>query len=332
MKETKLMQLRNKSVFAPYFTDFIEQKRALGNRYDTCVETLNLFDDFCISQGVTEPKITPDLFQKWCKRRPNENQTTQVIRINYLQIFSRYMHNNGYEAPCAFHPLPNRSKEFKPYIFTEKEISDFIATVDKKHTVPVRGTPIRHLVYPVLFRVLYGCGLRINEALQLKTEDADLENGTFLIRKAKGGKDRMVVLSDSLLAICCDYRTNPLIQEYGHEYFFPTKDHGFYDASTIYADFRKYLQLSGINHRGRGYGPRLHDFRHTFAVHVIQKWQAEGRDIYLCLPILQSYLGHARLTATEKYLRLVPEVYSQVTVPCEKKFGYIFPEARDETE
>lgn len=102
MREIKLMQLRNKSVFAPYFTDFIEQKRALGNRYDTCVETLNLFDDFCISQGVTEPKITPDLFQKWCKRRPNENQTTQVIRINYLQIFCKCMHNNGLEAPCAF--------------------------------------------------------------------------------------------------------------------------------------------------------------------------------------------------------------------------------------
>lgn len=237
MREIKLMQLRNKSVFAPYFTDFIEQKRALGNRYDTCVETLNLFDDFCISQGITEPKITSDLFQEWCKRRPNENQTTQGMRINYLQIFCRYMHNNGFEAPFTFHPLPNRSKEFRPYIFTEKEISDFIAAVDKKHTVPIPGTPVRHLVYPVLFRVLCGCGLRINEALQLKSEDVDIENGTFLIREAKGGKDRMVVLSESLLAICRNYRADPLIQEYGNEYFFPTRDHGFYDASTIYADF-----------------------------------------------------------------------------------------------
>jgi len=142
----------------------------------------------------------------------------------------------------------------------------------------------------------------------------------------------MVVLSDSLLAICRKYRSNTLIQEYGNEYFFPTRDHGFYDASTIYADFRKYLQLSGINHRGRGYGPRLHDFRHTFAVHVIQKWQAEGKDIYLCLPILQNYLGHARLSATEQYLRLVPEAYTQVTTPCEKSFGYIFPEVQDESE
>lgn len=332
MREIKLMQLRNKSVFAPYFTNFIEQKRALGNKYDACVEMLNLFDDFCIDQDITEPKITPELFQKWCKRRPNENQTTQAIRINYLQIFSGYMHNNGYEAPFAFHPLPSRSKEFRPYIFTEKEISNFIAALDKKHTAPIPGTPVRHLVYPVLFRVLCGCGLRINEALLLKAEDADLEKGTFLIRKAKGGKDRMIVLSDSLLAICRDYRANPLIREYGHEYFFPTREHGFYDASTIYADFRKYLQLSGINHHGRGYGPRLHDFRHTFAVRVIQKWQTEGKDIYLCLPILQSYLGHFRFSSTEKYLRLVPETYTQITDPCEKKFRYIFPEVYNETE
>ncbi len=330
MRETKLLQLRNKSVFAPYFTDFIEQKRALGNKYDACVETLNLFDDFCIAHNVTEPRITSELFQAWCQLRPHENQSTQVIRITYLRMFCKYMYNNELEAPHSFHQLPSKSKEFKPYIYTEKEISDFIATVDKINTVPAHGTPIRHIVHPVLFRVLCGCGLRINEALQLKSADADLENGTFLIKHAKGGKERMVVLSDSLLDICRNYRADPLIQEYGNEYFFPTRNHGFYDASTIYADFRKYLHSSGINHYGRGKGPRLHDFRHTFAVHVIQKWQAEGKDIYVCLPILQTYLGHSRLTATEKYLRLVPEAYPQVTSICEQKFGYIFPEVYHE--
>ncbi len=330
MKEKKLIQLRNKSVFAPYFTDFITQKRALGNRYDTCAETLNLFDDFCIKNAVAEPVISEELYRKWCQRRPNENATTQNMRISNIQIFCRFLHNNGLEAPYTFHPLPKRTQTFIPYIFIEKEISDFITAVDKKHTAPIPGTPVRHLVYPILFRVLCGCGLRINEALQLKTEDADLENGTFLIREAKGGKDRMIALSDSLLAICRDYRNNPLIREYGHEYFFPNRDHGFYDASTIYADFRKYLRICGISHCGRGKGPRLHDLRHTFAVHVLSSWQKQGKDLYAYLPILQTYLGHSRLSSTEKYLRLVPEFYSQVTDMFETAFESVFPEVQYE--
>lgn len=330
MKESKLLMLRSKSAFAPYFSDFVTQKRALGNRYDTCVETFNLFDDFCINQGVTEPKITQELFQKWCQRRPNENATTQNIRISHIQIFCRFLHDNGLEAPCTFHPLPKRDKTFIPYIFTEEEISKLISAIDKYNSIPNVGTPIRHLVHPVLFRVLCGCGLRVNEALKLKTKDVDLFRGAFLIRETKGGKDRIVVLSDSLLDICRIYHNNPLIQEYGHEYFFPNRDHGFYDASTIYADFRKYLRLCGISHCGRGQGPRLHDLRHTFAVHVLSSWQKQGKDLYAYLPILQAYLGHSRLSSTEKYLRLVPEFYSQVTDMFETAFGSVFPEVQYE--
>lgn len=332
MIEKKLLQLRNKSILAPYFTDFVAQKRALGYRYDTCVEVLNLFDDFCVEHKLNHPIISSELMQEWCQMRPNENQTTQHMRICYIQNFCTFLHNIGLEAPYAFHPLPKVSKKFKPYIFTEKEISDLIAVIDDQHSSTIIGSPVRHLVYPVLFRVLCGCGLRINEALQLKTSDVDLDKGTFLIREAKGGKDRLIVLSDSLIQICRDYRSKTLIQEYGHDYFFPNPHHYFYDSKTIYADFRKYLRLCGINHQGRGYGPRLHDLRHTFAVRVLSKWQDQGKDIYLCLPILQVYLGHSKLSSTEHYLRLVPESYAQVTTPCENQFGYIFPEVHNDKE
>lgn len=330
MRESKLLQLRNQSVFAPYFTDFVAQKRALGNKYDACVEALNLFDDFCMKHDVEKPVITEELYLNWCRQRPNENATTQNIRIRYVQLFCKYLHNNGMDAPYVFHSLPKRDRKFIPYIFTEEEITRLISAIDKHNSVPAVGTPIRHLVHPVLFRVLCGCGLRINEVLTLKTEDVDLSQGIFLIREAKGGKDRMIVLSDSLKEICCAYRAEPVIQEYGHEYFFPNRDHGYYDSSTIYADFRKYLLLSGIPHRGRGHGPRLHDLRHTFAVRVLSNWQREGKDLYTCLPILQTYLGHSQLSATEKYLRLVPELYSQVTEVFKAEFGSIFPEVQYE--
>lgn len=331
MKTDNRIQLRNNSVFAPYMMDFVEQKRALGNKYDACVEALNLFDDFCVKNDVIKVELSEELLQKWSQPRPNENSTTQYIRVSYIQMFSKFLHNNGINAPYSFHPLPRVSKAFIPYIFSHSEIERLIATIDAQNATPSNNAaPVRYLVQPVLFRVLYGCGLRINEALKLKTEDVDLENGVLLIREAKGGRDRLTVMSDSLTHVCRAYRADMAKMAFESEYFFPCRDHGYYDSSTIYADFRKYLLLSGIPHRGRGKGPRLHDLRHTFAVHVLDAWASQGRDLYTCLPILQTYLGHTRLTATEKYLRLVSESYSQVTEQFDSKFGSVFPEVSHE--
>lgn len=140
----------------------------------------------------------------------------------------------------------------------------------------------------------------------------------------------MVAMSDSLTRICRSYRMHEEIRAFESEYFFPSRDHGYYDTSTLYADFRKYLQLCGIPHKGRGKGPRLHDLRHSYAVHVLNGWAAQGKDLYACLPVLQRHLGHARISATEKYLQLVPDAFTQVTGPFESMFGSVFPEVADE--
>lgn len=330
MHEDNPLTLRAQSVFGPYMQDFVSQKQALGIKYGAAIEAFNLFDSFCIERKVTEPVITDDLYTAWNEKRDTENETTHQIRVGYVRQFSKYLADNGSESVSVFHPLPRGAKSFVPYIFTNEEISTFMRTVDSMNRLPVPGSPVRHLVHPVLFRMLYGCGLRINEALKLKTEDVNLDEGTVLVIGGKNGKDRMVVMSDSLLNICREYRANPLIRDFGSEYFFPARDHGYYDSSTIYADFRKYLKKSGISHRGRGNGPRLHDFRHTFAVHVLSNWIEEGKDPYVCMPILMTYLGHARITATEKYLQLVPESYNQVTDTFTSKFGDIFPEVHYE--
>ena len=176
---------------------------------------------------------------------------------------------------------------------------------------------------PVLFRLLYTCGLRVSEALHLKVADVDLDAGVLAIYGAKGDKERLVGISDSMLAYMKSYRSNPLVANAKNIYFFPAPDGGFYDTSTIYDIFRKCLFDAGIPHRGRGKGPRLHDLRHSFAVHILNKWSSEGKDIYTCLPILRTALGHDRITTTEKYLRLVPEAYMEVTEPFNDRFHTI---------
>lgn len=330
MKTIQLLKLNCSSVFAPYEYDYIEQNRAIGYKYNIEVEFLNQFDNFCTQRGVKEPILSQNLFNDWCEKRLHENATNHQMRIRRFRSFATFLHKNGVEAPSIFHPLPDPPKTFMPYIFTHNEINRFLSAVDSGNRVANARSPFRHLVMPLLFRMLYTCGLRVNEALMLKPESVDLEQGTLLILGAKGVKDRLVAMSESLTALCREYRSDASVRNFGSEYFFPAPDRGFYDSSTIYNRFRQYLFSAGIGHGGRGKGPRLHDLRHTFAVHALGNWAAQGKDLYVCLPILSTYLGHKGLKSTQQYLRLVPEAYSDVTVPFETSFGAVFPEVQDE--
>ena len=209
MFEEKLLEPHFTSVLAPYMLDVVEQKRALGNKYNAGVEALSAFDDFCNEQQLRIPAISKELLQKWEKKRPHENETTQCFRISYVRILCKYLHSNGYDAPCAFHPAPHVNKCFVPYIFTKDEIERLFSAVDC--TKESSESPLRHLVMPVLFRLLYTCGLRVSEALHLKVADVDLDAGVLAIYGAKGDKERLVGISDSMLTYMKSYRSNPLV-------------------------------------------------------------------------------------------------------------------------
>ena len=94
MFEEKLFEPHFTSVLAPYMLDVVEQKRALGNKYNAGVEALSAFDDFCNEQQLRIPAISKELLQKWEKKRPHENETTQCFRISYVRILCKYLHSN----------------------------------------------------------------------------------------------------------------------------------------------------------------------------------------------------------------------------------------------
>lgn len=325
--KTGYLQLHCESPLASHALDYIEQKRALGAKCRSEVQILNMFDDFCIENHLSEPLLPQELFDLWCKKRPHENATTHQIRIQHIRQFAKFLTNNGVSAPTIFLPLPKPNKSFRAYIFTHEEIKQFILAVDQtKPAIHYGKQSLAHLIMPVLFRMLYCCGLRVSEAVKLKKEDVDLSNGILKLHETKNNKERFVPMSVSLTTICKIYSNNPLVKNYESEYFFPSTDLTHYAICTIYDRYRTYLFSAGIGHGGRGKGPRLHDIRHTMAVHTLSKWVSEGKDIYSILPVLMTYLGHTSIRSTEKYLRLVPETYAQITVPFEEKFGDVFPE------
>lgn len=160
---------------------------------------------------------------------------------------------------------------FRPHIFTKDELSRIFYSADH---LPVRNNaPFRHFIIPAVFRLLYCCGFRIGEVVSLKIQDIDFENNVIYIKNAKGGKERLVPISDGLALYLQDYLSHISKDS---EWLFPSL-FGHYATGTIYENFREILYMSNIPHTGRG--PRVHDFRHTFAVHSLEKQEAA---LFLC--------------------------------------------------
>ena len=118
-----------------------------------------------------------------------------------------------------------------------------------------------HHSLPVIFRILYGCGLRVSEVLKLQYRDVNLDDGILTIREAKTDRDRLIPLSDSVKAACVSYAEN-IWWERDTDLFFPAPDRTMISPMTIYQRFRRYLRKAGISHGGKGNGPRLHDIRY----------------------------------------------------------------------
>lgn len=168
--------------------------------------------------------------------------------------------------------------------------------------------------------------MRISEALSLKMQDVDLDNGVLHIWDSKFQKDRMIPMSQTLTSVCIAYSKNCNSGKLPYAYFFSPNGNRRYSAQTIYNRFRDVLFICGIPHRGKGKGPRLHDLRHTFAVHSLQQLAENGEDLYTVLPILSEYMGHSSVSATQYYLRLTAEVFPDIMEMVEEKFGDVYPE------
>lgn len=304
---------------------YISYKRSLGYDFGTThIYSIRNMDRFFRNYNFDTPRLTKEMVLSFTAYRENESLKTQHYRMCLIRQFAIFITTLGYDAyvlPVEFMKI---GKVFTPCILTYDEISRIIKASDNLKICS--HSPIRHLIYPVLMRMLYGCGLRISEALSLKVSDVDLIDGILTVRNSKFNKSRLVPMSASLTKICRSYaaKMNSTVKKDG--YFFPAPDKGRYNRNVVYVGFKNLLKKAGIVRIGYASGPRLHDLRHTFAVHSLEKMVAEGIDTYCSLPILCAYLGHRGIESTEKYLRLTKQSFSRLTGPLETLYKGVFPE------
>lgn len=315
--------------FGDSIRGLIEQKQALGFSYHDSQRILLRFDEFCRHHFPQETVLTKDLALRWAEKRPTESANGFRNRLMPIRELARYLQRLGIDAYVLPPDLAKKGARHVAHIFSQTELSLFFAELDR---IPFkRSHPVRHLVLPVFFRLLYCCGLRPFEARRLQVDQVDLDAGFLQILESKGHKDREVPLAADVLALCREYHRQVRILLPASKYFFPSSDGGMYTKEWLWKSFQVLWQRANIP-PGSGSHPRPYDFRHTFATRRLYQWMADGKNLAACLPYLSAYLGHAQLSDTAYYIHLTPEFFSQLKSLKLEEYAELLPEVENDSE
>lgn len=287
--------------------DFVRYKRSLGFAYRSHTSQLKSLARFLQSrQAPGRPVVTEEDVVEWCAPREGEQCTSRSLRGVLARQFALYLRRMGRED-CYVLPkgvVPKTQSDFVPYIFTLQEISDVTDAFDAMK--PNSKSPNCHLIYPAMFRTIYGCALRRGEAMRLKLSEVDLESGVLAINHSKNDRSRIVPMSPSLRDYLAGYWDEMgFAGEDPDGPLFPARrggprpDHGWPE----YHVFKKRFEEAGVRNQ-YGKVPRVHDLRHSAACHALMRAEEEGVSMFSFLPTLSRYLGHQHIGDTEKYLHL----------------------------
>lgn len=302
---------------------FLQQKQTVGFPYKHGTYILQAFDRFCATHFPETQTLTRTVALRWAEQRPEEHVNTLIRRLTPIRQFAKYLNGIGIPAYVLPAGLPRHGVRYVPHIYTAAELAGFFQAADQLPYDP--HAPLRHLVVPVIFRLVYCCGLRAGEALRLTVDDVDLTMGTLHIRAAKGRKDRRVPLAPDVWALCRTYDAQVGQRWPDRSAFFPNRRGGHYVTSSLEYAFHAVWSRAGLG-AVPGNPPRVHDFRHSFAAHRLNRWVQDQRDVAALLPYLTMYLGHAKLSDTDYYLHLVPEFFPMLTAASAARHGALIPE------
>lgn len=316
------------SILAPYMKYLVEMKTSAGISAQRMKWILKEFDDFANVCKLNDPHITKEFVGRWRATRTDDCDRTLYAKYSVWSQLTTLMSRNG--CACFIPSLPKQPKaNFTPYIFTHEQIKAIFVASDEYRLHDIRmGTVL--IAMPVLLRLLYSTGVRISEALSIRNEDVYLSEHFIRLRKTKNGSERLVPVCESLADVLAEFETcrnrMPVkgLDATGHLFFVKPDGTGI-SAGPVYQHFKKLLSKCGIPHIGNHHGPRVHDLRHTSAVHALVQMGRNGMDIYAGLPILSASLGHHSLSATEQYVRLTCGMYPELEKMCSPINAFVYP-------
>lgn len=279
--------------------DYIALRRSLGFKLREMADDLQNFIAFLEQQAA--PFVTTKLAMEWAMQPVDHQPCDWAQRLSSVRVFARHWHATDPRTeipPTGL--LPFRPQRAHPYLYSELEIQQLLAAALK--LTPSQG--LRPWTHHCLFGLLAVAGLRISEALKLEQKDVDLCEGILTIRQTKFGKTRLVPLHTSTRDVIADYarRRDRFLRNPASPGFL-LNDHGRrLEVSAVRRTFYDLSRQIGLRGPEDHKGPRLHDFRHRFAVHTLIQWYRSDEDIERRLPVLSTFLGHGHVADTYWYL------------------------------
>jgi integrase/recombinase XerD len=286
---------------------FWEMRHTLGRRGEYERKILTYLDRFLMGELKPGQPITREIADRWFKSMEHLSIGTRINRMSVLRQFCSYLRHFD-PGTCIIHQsfIPRRIRP-APYIYSQQEVRSIMASA--RQIGPVGS--LRPAVVSTLIGLLYATGLRIGEALKLTLADIDLEGQRLIIRETKFKKSRYVPLSPSTvhqLALFLRHRREAGFSKAPAAPVFVNPQGRAYGHPRIVFIFLEIIRRIGLRGPKGERGPRVHDFRHTFAVNRLALWYREGVNLSAKLPLLSTYLGHTTVTCTEVYLQATAEL------------------------
>ncbi|MBY0545210.1 MAG: tyrosine-type recombinase/integrase [Gammaproteobacteria bacterium] len=297
---------------------YIRYRRSLGEKFKTNETYLKAF---CrMMGGNIEPSgISEEMINKFLYAGMPVT-SGWFVKHTALKGFYNYAVSRGYiEKSVISQITPKRPPPFVPYIYSRHELKILFqgALSYQKNQSHVHPYMIR-----IILILIYATGLRLHEALSLKLSDVDLKESVITVEQSKFYKSRLVPFNQEILNIINEYlcwRKSHAYSEKLNVTLFVCKYDQALNGSTVEQVFLKIRKNTGIKRMDKAnYQPRIHDLRHTFAVHRLTSWYVEKKDVQQLLPILSTYLGHQHLVHTSVYLTMTNDLLQEASVRFEQ--------------
>jgi site-specific recombinase XerD len=295
------------SHFSGHIEAFLNYREALGFSRVSYESALQNFDRYAAINHTGCEILNREIVTGWIGQQLDKSRGGAIKKATAIRQFGRYLKAVGKES--YIHPeeyITKPPNTFTPYLFTDDELTRLFRAID---SLPKsESNPLASKIPPVLFRLIYTCGLRPNEARELPRKNINLKTGEIFLEKTKRKKERIVVMSGDMLVLCRKYIDvlDSLCVE--SEYLFPSQDRQPHSSQLIERMLKKCWNDANPNIAADKLpNIRVYDLRHRFASAVLCNWLDEKQNLYNKLAYLQAYMGHEKISETVYYIHILPE-------------------------
>jgi integrase/recombinase XerD len=333
----KLPDLNFKSFLADVIRDYVDYLDSLGYCMQAQRCNLRVIDRLFAENNIESMQQCDNRFWLQVLDRYQNRLKGSTLR-GWRSAFNglcRYLVRQGLlsQNPIETFAVPP-IQNYRPYVFSIEELRRFFTFLQTQADSPDNDTAVsfQFRTQYVLYYLLYACGLRVSEGVRLAVEDYSSSEGTIFIKPSKFHKDRLIPIGvrvASNLESLLELRRRMFGIPPEGLFFLSLRDRQPYTASSASQYFQKTMRHLGIyrpafTYRNCTHGtPHLHELRRAFAVHRLMRWYREQADVDAKLPLLATYMGHARFEYTKTYLTLTQQLLAEAGHRFARRFDHL---------